>query len=69
MAMTALGSGHLVVKVFEDVLVALVHGAGDEQHVGVLRIADVHDAEAFDVEDGREAASTSMSHLLQEPQS
>ena len=50
-----LGFGHLVVKVFEDVLVALVHGAGDEQHVGVLGIADVHDAEAFDVEDGREA--------------
>ena len=49
-----LGFGHLVVKVFEDVLVALVHGAGDEQHVGVLGIADVHDAEAFDVEDGRE---------------
>lgn len=51
MAMTALGSGHLVVDVFEDLGVSGIDRARHDEDVGVLGVADIENAEAFDVVD------------------
>src|SRR5664280_215086 len=50
-----LRAGHLPVEVRDDLDVPLVDAAGHEQDVGVLRVARVHDAEALDVVERREA--------------
>jgi hypothetical protein len=47
--------GHLGVNVAQDAGVAVVDRAGDDQHVGMLGVADVEDAEPLDVVHRRQA--------------